>query len=310
MIVVHGGAGRVALERHDRLQAGCLVAARAGSAILAAGGTALDAAIAAVRILEDDAEYNAGTGAVLTREQTVETDAAVMDGRTQRVGAVAAVPSFGRAIELARAVLDDGEHVLLAGTAALAFAKERGIDATQSDSLITERSRLRFAEEAARRARGLKMTSTEREGDATNVTEREGGTVGAVARDKGGNFAAATSTGGIIYKRSGRVGDSPIPGAGTWADARLAVSVTGDGEAVLRVALAHQISMRVSLSHAPLAGAVAASIADLVAITAGDAGVIAIDKRGSVIVHTTPTMPVAWIDEAGEHFAIDRFSMR
>ncbi|HEY4055223.1 MAG TPA: isoaspartyl peptidase/L-asparaginase [Kofleriaceae bacterium] len=300
MIVVHGGAGRVAPERHDRLQAGCLVAARAGNAILAAGGSALDAAIAAVRVLEDDSEYNAGTGAVLTREQTIETDAAVMDGRTQRIGAVAAVPNVGRAIELARAVLDDGEHVLIAGIAALAFAKERGLEPAPLDSLITERARQRFAEEAARRTKGVTTTST----------EREGGTVGAVARDKDGNFAAATSTGGIVYKRCGRVGDSPIPGAGTWADARVAISVTGDGEAVLRVALAHQIAMRVALSHAPLAGAVAASIADLEAITAGDAGVIAIDERGSVIVHTTPTMPVAWIDDAGEQFAIDRFSMR
>ncbi|HEY4178163.1 MAG TPA: isoaspartyl peptidase/L-asparaginase [Kofleriaceae bacterium] len=298
MIVVHGGAGRIGPERHARMRSGCLAAARVGHAILVAGGTALDAAIAAVRVLEDDPEYNAGTGAVLTREQTVETDAAVMDGRTQRVGAVAAVPNMGRAIDVARAVLDDGEHVLLAGTAALTFATERGIAQAPLDSLITERARQRFAEESARRQRGVAATST----------VREGGTVGAVAMDRAGNFAAATSTGGIVYKRTGRVGDSPIPGAGTWADVRIAVSVTGDGEAVLRVALAHQIAMRVSLSGASLAGAVAASLADLKAITAGDAGVIAIDRHGPVIVHTTPTMPTAWIDDTGEHDEIDRFA--
>ncbi|CAN5734336.1 isoaspartyl peptidase/L-asparaginase [soil metagenome] len=297
MIVVHGGAGRIGPERKERMQVGCLVAARAGHAIIAAGGSAIDAAIASVRVLEDDPEYNAGTGAVLTREQTVETDAAVMDGTSQRVGAVAAVPNIGRAIELARAVLDDGEHVLLAGTAALKFAAERGIAQAPLDSLVTERARKRLEEETARRTRGATTIST----------EREGGTVGAVVRDNAGNFAAATSTGGIVYKRAGRVGDSPIPGAGTWADRRLAISVTGDGEAVLRVALAHQIAMRVSLSGATLAGAVAASLADLKTITAGDAGVIAVDAHGPIVMHTTPTMPVAWIDDQGEHFSIDGF---
>src|SRR6185503_1161555 len=145
-IVVHGGAGLVTADRFERLRAGARAAADAGNAILAAGGSALDAVVAAVRVLEDDPEFNAGTGAALTRDGTVETDASVMDGDTRRVGAVAAVPDLGNAIALARAVLDAGEHVLLAGPAAWRFAAEVGITAASPGALVTERARQRLAE--------------------------------------------------------------------------------------------------------------------------------------------------------------------
>lgn len=280
-IVVHGGAGLVALERHDRLRAGVRAAAAAGNAILASGGRALDAVVAAVRVLEDDPEFNAGCGSALTRDGTVETDASVMDGATQRVGAVGAVPELGCAVALARAVLDRGEHVLLAGPSAWEFAREVGIAPAPAGSLVTERARTRLAD--------LK------------------GTVGAVARDRDGRFAAATSTGGITGKRKGRVGDSPVPGAGTWADANCAISATGDGEAILRVALARSIAMRIAAGRSADA-AVRESLAELRRVTAGTAGVIVIDASTISALQLSSTMPIASIvdgachDSMGTHF--------
>jgi L-asparaginase / beta-aspartyl-peptidase len=276
MIVCHGGSGDIPVARHDRLRAGVRAAAQVGHAILADGGSALDAVVASVRILEDDPEYNAGIGSALTRDGTVETDAAVMDGATQRIGAVAAVPDLGTAVALARAVLDAGEHALLAGPAALQFAAERGIAAATPGSLITERARAALAK----------------------LPVRGGGTVGAVARDRAGCFAAATSTGGISGKRAGRVGDSPIPGAGTWADARCAISATGDGEAILRVALARSIALRLDPPRG-LAGATRDSLAELARITGGQAGVIAIAGSGWVALRLSQAMPIAWITPEG-----------
>jgi beta-aspartyl-peptidase (threonine type) len=270
-IVVHGGAGDVAVERHARLRSGCRAAAEIGRAILDGGGSALDAVVAAVRMLEDDPEFNAGVGSALTRDGAVETDAAVMCGASRRVGAVAAVPDLGRAIALARAVLDANEHVLLAGPAALRFAAEVGIVASPPGALVTPRALARLEQR---------------------------GTVGAVARDRAGCFAAATSTGGISGKRSGRVGDSPIPGAGTWADDRCAISATGDGEAILRMAFARELSLR----GGRLPDAARASLRELARITAGSAGVIALDATDTVGVQLSATMSIAWItdDDAGD----------
>jgi beta-aspartyl-peptidase (threonine type) len=271
-IIVHGGAGEWSIERHERARAGVRAAAAAGDAILAAGGSALDAVVAAVRVLEDDPEFNAGTGSALTRDGTVETDAAVMDGASQRAGAVGAVPDLGCAIALARAVLDAGEHVLLVGPAAWRFAAEVGIARAAPDALVTERSRARLAKLAA----------------------DSGGTVGACARDARGMFAAATSTGGIVGKRSGRVGDSPIPGAGTWADRACAVSATGDGEAILRVALARGIAARIAAGRT-LGDAAAEALAELRAITDASAGTIGVTRDAVIGVQLSPAMPVASI---------------
>jgi len=287
VIVVHGGAGAVAPERHDRLRAAVRAAAAAGHAILAVGGSALDAVVAAVRVLEDDPETNAGIGSALTRDGTVETDACVMDGVTQRAGAVAAVPDLGTPIALARAVLDAGEHVILAGPAALRFAAEVGIAPAAPGALVTERMRARLVEATARRATA-----------SADVDPRCGGTVGAVARDLEGHLAAATSTGGIVYKRAGRVGDSPIPGAGTWADRTAAISATGDGEAILRVALARGVAARVAAGM-PLREAAIAGLHELREITGGSAGLIAVDARERVFVQLSATMPVAWVDADG-----------
>jgi beta-aspartyl-peptidase (threonine type) len=283
-IIVHGGAGEVMPERFARLREGARAAAAAGDAILLEGGSALDAVTAAVRVLEDDPEYNAGTGSALTRDGSVETDASIMDGATQRVGAVAAVPDLGNAVALARAVLDAGEHVILAGSAAWRFAAEVGIRPAPAGSLITERMRTRLASCLTDRSNG-------------------GGTVGAVARDRAGRYAAATSTGGIVGKRAGRVGDSPVPGAGTWADARCAISATGDGEAILRVALSRSIAMRIA-SGLVLRDAIAESLRELHAITGGSAGVIAVDAHGVLGLQLSKTMPIAFVVR-GDAIAVD-----
>jgi L-asparaginase / beta-aspartyl-peptidase len=278
-IIVHGGAGLVTADRFERLRAGVRAAADAGNAVLAAGGSALDAVVAAVRVLEDDPEFNAGTGSALTRDGTVETDASVMDGDTRRIGAVAAVPDLGNAIALARAVLEAGEHVLIAGPAAWRFAAEVGITPAPPGSLVTERARRR-----------LDALTAER--------ERAGGTVGAVARDHRGHLAAATSTGGVVRKRAGRVGDSPVPGAGTWADREIAVSATGDGEAILRIALARTIAAHAATGMTVREASIAA-LTELRRITGGSAGVIALGRAESVFVQLSATMPVAWIDDTG-----------
>ncbi len=292
-IIVHGGAGEVSADRHARLREGVRIAAAAGDAVLLAGGSALDAVVAAVRVLEDDPEFNAGAGSALTVDSTVETDASVMDGPSQRVGAVAAVPDLGNAIALARAVLDAGQHAILAGPSAWRFAAEVGITPAPAGSLVTERARKRLADVLAGRSRPT------------------GGTVGAVARDRTGRFAAATSTGGIAGKRIGRVGDSPIPGAGTWADAHCALSATGDGEAILRVALTRTIAMRIA-SGSELREAFASSLYELRAVTGGSAGVIGVDAHGVLALQLSATMPVAAIvrgdtvvarDDMGEQIA-------
>ncbi len=331
-IVVHGGAGAVPPERHALLRASVGTAAAAGNVVLAAGGSALDAVIAAVRVMEDDPELNAGTGSVLTRDGAVETDAAVMTGHDRRVGAVGAVPSMGRAVELARAVLLRGEHVLLCGEGALAFAREVGIPIAAVGSLVTERQRQRLR--VLMMASGPPVHGPERfvdpaivahmaavDGAATldqaRALARSGpfaeprgdsgaepdddpsgshGTVGAVARDRDGHFAAATSTGGMIGKRSGRIGDSPIVGAGTWADLDCAISATGDGEAILRVTLARLVAFG---ARDGLDRSARAALAELVAITGGSAGLIAIDGASRVTLRLSKTMPVAWIDEEG-----------
>ncbi|HEX3479505.1 MAG TPA: isoaspartyl peptidase/L-asparaginase [Kofleriaceae bacterium] len=299
-IIVHGGAGLVAAERYDRLRAGVRAAAEAGNAVLDADGSALDAVIAAVRVLEDDPEFNAGTGAALTRDGAVETDAAVMCGDTRRVGAVAAVPDLGNPVLLARAVLDAGEHVLLAGPSAWQFAAEVGFTRSEPGALVTERARQRLQ---AALAGSREVVAVGGGSAAAGVREREGGTVGAVARDRHGRLAAATSTGGIVRKRSGRIGDSPIPGAGTWADREIAVSATGDGEAILRVALARTIAAYTA-SGLSVREAASAALAELRRITGGTAGVIAVDHAEHAFVTLSSTMPVAWIDDTGAGDAI------
>src|SRR5215217_5270586 len=224
-IVVHGGAGGSISdpERAERMRAGAAAAVEAGHAVLASGGAALDAVEAAVVVLEDDPEFNAGRGAALTEYGRVELDASIMDGPSRAAGAVAAVRGVRNPVRAARAVLADGRHVLLVGPPAIEFAATAGLQFESEVWFVTERERVALAR--------LK------EGDAAGAR----GTVGAVARDAAGRLAAATSTGGVSGQRLGRVGDSPLIGAGTWADETVAVSCTGHGESFIRTALAHEV---------------------------------------------------------------------
>jgi beta-aspartyl-peptidase (threonine type) len=277
-LVVHGGAGDLEPERAPEAEAGCRRAIEAGLAALAAGGSALDAACAAVRVLEDDPQFNAGTGSALSRAGTVECDAAVMDGATVRIGAVAAMADAPEAISVARAVLDAGEHCLLCGEGAWAFAEERGFRRAAPGAMITARAR------ASWEARADAVSGP---GSAT----RSGGTVGACAIDATGHVAAATSTGGMPWKRPGRIGDTPLCGCGTYADDRGgAASATGPGEAILRVT-ASRVCVDEMRRGASAAEAAWAALDEVARVTGMAAGIICVDGRGRLAAATaTDTM--------------------
>lgn len=263
-VLVHGGAGAVEPPRREEHVEGCRVAARAGYEVIAGGGLALDAAQAAARVLEDLPAFNAGTGSALNEDGEVEHDASLMEGATLRLGAVAALRSFKNPIDVARAVMDDGRHVLIAADGAAAFARARGILPIEAASLITPRAREALERVVSGRApRGW-----------------AGGTIGAVARDLRGSVAAATSTGGTIAKLRGRVGDSPIAGAGTVADDRsCAVSATGDGEGILKIGLTRLVAIAVELEHA-LDGAMRDALERMADRTGARGGVIVVCPDG------------------------------
>lgn len=264
-ILVHGGAGDVASEDAPAYAKGCLAAADAGAAVLRAGGTALEAVERAVLVLEDDPLFNAGTGACLNEEGLVELDASIMEGTALRAGGVCALPPFAHPVSIARAVLEEGRHVLYAGEGAARLAIARGFAPSTSEAMTTEAARARWL--AARASAG--------QGGAIPP-----GTVGAVARDATRAVAAATSTGGRLRKAPGRVGDSPIPGAGNYADDQAgAASATGDGEAVLRLCMCKTATdlLRSGLHPEDAAQAV---IRMLAARTGGTGGVILVDRFG------------------------------
>ncbi|MBM5810775.1 MAG: isoaspartyl peptidase/L-asparaginase [Gammaproteobacteria bacterium] len=274
-IAIHGGAGvlsRAALtpEHEGAYRADLERALDAGYAVLAAGGSSLDAVVAAVRILEDSPLFNAGRGAVFSNAGINELDAAIMDGRTLRAGAVAAVRHVKNPIELARRVMDASPHVLLTGAGAEEFALEQSLTLVPGSYFYTER-RWQQLEQARRGDRAA----------AADIDIGYFGTVGAVARDRDGNLAAATSTGGLTNKRWGRVGDSPIIGAGTYADnASCAVSATGSGEYFIRAVVAHEICARVRLSGVTAAAAAQAVVHGTLRKLGGDGGVIVVDRDG------------------------------
>jgi L-asparaginase / beta-aspartyl-peptidase len=275
VLAVHGGAGNPAEqllrpERLARCEAGIVAALRAGATVLDGGGSAVDAVIAAVVTLEDDEEFNAARGAVPTSAGTVETDAAVMDGAGRRVGAVGALTGIRNPVLAARAVLDHSPHNLLVGPAAAVFARFRGCSEAPADYFVTDRrwSDWQRAEASA--------------GDA-------GGTVGAVALDGHGHLAAATSTGGIFRKAPGRVGDTPIPGSGTWADdATCAISATGSGEALMRAVFSHRVHGLVS-DGIGLDDACRLALDEVVAL-GGRGGCVAVDRLGRVSMPCTTTV--------------------
>jgi len=274
-IAVHGGAGErpPAGPDADAARAGCEEAARAGWAILEAGGAALDAVQAAVLAMEDAPIFNAGRGSCLTRAGTVEMDAAIMAGDGLRAGAVGAVSGVRNPIVLARRVLDDGEHVLLVGPGAEAFAREQGVEMVAPDYHVTDAARVALA--AAMLSRAAPRPAPAPAGGAA-------GTVGAVARDAAGHVAAATSTGGTVGKRPGRVGDSPLAGAGTYADDEAgAVSATGHGERIIQVGMA-RFAVDLLRAGVPAAEAAARAVALLGARVGGRGGLIVVGRDGDV----------------------------
>lgn len=247
-VVVHGGAGTPKDADPLRYFEGTRKAAEAGLRVLLQGGSALDAAQAAAVVLEDDPAFNAGTGAALTSEGEVELDASCMDGTTLRAGAVACVKTIKNPILVARRVCDDTPHVLICGSGAEAFARECGISQVANESLVTPRQRTRWQELHELAAK-----------EGADSVRKKLGTIGAVAVDGNGHVAACTSTGGTMYKRPGRVGDTPIIGAGTYADDHeAAASSTGFGEAILKVTMARAACVRVREGSSPRAAAAAA----------------------------------------------------
>jgi beta-aspartyl-peptidase (threonine type) len=268
VIAVHGGCGNPAagvVRDEAAYHAALEDALAAGSAVLEDGGSALDAVQAAVCSLEDCPLFNAGRGSVLTSDGAVEMDAAVMSGVDLRAGAVAGVTRVRHAVELARAVMDDTPHVLLVGAGAERLALARGLELCEPDWFVTDRQRDRWM--------------------ATR------GTVGAVALDASGHLAAATSTGGVRDQLPGRVGDSPLIGAGTYADdATCAVSVTGDGEIIIRSLVAAEIASLTRHGGISLEEACARTLSERVGALRGDAGLIAVDRAGNVVMPANTTV--------------------
>lgn len=278
-VLVHGGAGEVPVDRVARHVEGCKNAARVAAELLASGGSALDAAVLAVKVLEDDPVFNAGTGACLTADGEIELDACIMEGLSLRAGGVCALPPFQNPIAIARAVLEEGTHVLYASHGAEAFARAHGFSRVTQASLETPAAR-------------EKLQAALAEG---RVLSWAGGTVGAVVRDRNGSVVAATSTGGTVGKKKGRVGDSPIVGAGTFADEHGASSATGHGEGILRVTLTRELVRRLASGEAPERAARA--VIDELGVRIGStAGVISVTKDGALaLARSTRTM--SWAAE-------------
>lgn len=297
-IGVHGGAGNIPDEREMVHRAGCARAADAGAAVLEDGGHALDAVCAAVRVLEEDPAYNAGHGAALDRRGLPVLDAAVMRGADLAYGAVAAVLGVRHPVDAARAVLDDGRHCLLAGASAADFAKARGVEMVSPEHHRTAET-VRAFEARRKRLEAGDEGSADAEWDpsegAAPVDSGMGNTVGAVARDVHGGLAAATSTGGLLMRYPGRVGDSPIAGAGTYASELGAISATGHGETMLRTVFAYRALESVARSEGPGAGALRSALDEAKARVGGTGGAILVRPSGEMVfAMNTPHMGVAW----------------
>ena len=273
-LAIHGGAGVIepgslTPEKEAAYRASLAAALEAGAKILRSGGASLDAVEAAVRVLEDDPHFNAGKGAVYTAEGRNELDASIMDGRTRQAGAVAGVTRTKNPISLARAVMEKSKHVMLAGPGADAFSLEHGLEQVDPDYFRTEERWQQF------------LQWRDKNGALFDRTHAYG-TVGAVALDQAEHLAAATSTGGIVGKRWGRVGDSPIIGAGTYAEDNMcAVSATGDGEFFIRGSAARQVRDRMAWHAENAQLAADNTIADIGSL-GGEGALIALDAQGLV----------------------------
>jgi beta-aspartyl-peptidase (threonine type) len=297
-MVIHGGAGTILKENlTPQLEKAYIdtltIALRTGYQILARGGSSLDAVEATIRIMEDSPLFNAGKGAVFTAEGTNELDASIMDGRTLGAGAVAVLQHVKNPISLARLVMDKSPHVMMVGAGAEEFAKLQGVKLVPPHYFWTERRWKAYEAEKARADSGKT--------GAAPGEERKFGTVGAVALDKAGNLAAGTSTGGTNMKRFGRVGDSPIIGAGTYANnLSCAVSGTGDGEFFIRNNVAADICARVRYGGVALQQAADDVVMKELVAQKGGGGVIAMDRKGNIATpFNTPGMYRGWVTSDG-----------
>ncbi len=282
-LMIHGGAGilrpdTLTPEHSDGARGALGRALDTGEAILAAGGAAIDAVEAAVRSLEDDPHFNAGRGAVLTFEGAISLDAAIMDGRDRRAGSVAGVSATRNPVSLARRVMTDTPHVMLSGVGADQFSTEQALEQANRDWLVTPERERQLAEMLADPAGWFDVAM-------------KYGTVGAVACDAQGHVAAATSTGGVTGKRWGRIGDSPLIGAGTYADDRgCAVSATGSGEFFIRGVVGHEIAARMRLLGEDVASATRIVMADVTALGGTGGVIVAAPDGSSSWQFTTPGM--------------------
>jgi L-asparaginase / beta-aspartyl-peptidase len=258
-LVLHGGAGPIRGRTYDAEEAHMADLLKRGAAMLDAGACALDVVAAMVSELEDSGHHVAGRGASPNKDGLFELDAAIMDGTNRKAGCVGALVGFRSPITVARAVMEASPHVLLVGSGAAAFAQQAGCEAIEDPATYYKPA----------------VTTPAVSGDLAH------GTVGAVARDIAGRLAAATSTGGLLNKTPGRVGDTPIIGAGTWADERVAISCTGQGEYFLRAAVAADVSARVRYGKQKLAAACEGALSDMASL-GGDGGLIAVDAMGNI----------------------------
>ena len=294
-LAIHGGAGAMRPkhgdpDHHERSREGLRAALDIGAAVLANGGAALDAVEASARMLEDDPCFNAGRGSVLNSEGVIELDAAIMDGASRRAGAVAGLTTTRAPITLARRLMEQGPHVFLTGSGADRFARDAGLEQVDNAWFVTGERRRQLDE------------LLESGGFDADVKY---GTIGAVAVDEHGHVAAATSTGGLTAKRWGRIGDSPLIGAGTYADDRsAAVSATGSGEYFIRAVAAHQLAERVRIGGETLQAALDNVLADIAEL-GGKGGLIAVAPTGEAAWgFTTPAMYRGLADANGRKVAI------
>lgn len=303
-IVIHGGAGTILKknmtpEMEAAYTAALKEAISAGHAILKDGGSSLDAVEKTITILEDNPLFNAGKGAVFTHEGKNELDASIMDGKTLNAGAVAGVTTVKNPIHLARKVMEKSEHVMLAGKGAELFAAQQGITLTEPSYFHTE-NRMKALERAKEREK-VELDHDDKTAFYTVVKEDKFGTVGCVALDKSGNLAAGTSTGGMTNKRWGRVGDSPIIGAGTYASNNsCAISSTGWGEFFIRGVVAYDIAAMMEYGGVSLQEAAKKVVQEKLTTLGGSGGIIAIDANGNIAMEfNTAGMYRATMDKDG-----------
>ena len=299
ILVIHGGAGTILKEnitdeQEAAYHASLNAALDAGYAVLENDGTALDAIVAAVTLLENDSLFNAGRGVTLTAEGKAELDAAIMDGRDRNAGTTAGIQTVKNPVLLARSIMEDSPHVMLIGAGAEEWAELQGLELVENEYFVTHRLRQMYE---SIKARGLQG------GDAALSAEERMGTVGAVALDVHGNLAAATSTGGMSNKRFGRVGDVPIIGAGTYADNEtVAVSATGWGEYFIRTVVAHNMAAMMKYGNIPLQEAADRALEE-VAELGGDGGVISVTRAGEIAFSfNSAGMYRGYINGAGERY--------